>query len=234
MCVKPEYSVEYIEEQLTTKPFCGIKPYPDMISGKKGAEIGIFEFLPPEQMALAERLGKVVVLHLPRAGRMPDDNNIRELREIRQQYPSLHISIAHMGRCFTPFHFELAIKKLGEDAAGFWFDTAAVLNPEVHKASLSLLDHRQILFGTDEPIFLWHGRRAWTKTTYRNLAREDFAWNTHEEGKDKESQYTFYVYEQINNILTAIENAGLGEEGKKAIFHDNASKFFSSGKTDNT
>jgi len=228
MCIKPEYSNEYIREQLTTKPFSGVKPYPDMISGKKGSEIGIFEFLPHEQLLLAEKLGKVVMLHLPRAGRMPDDNNIKELREIRQRYPDLKICIAHMGRCFTPYHFELAIKKLGEDASGFWFDTAAVLNPEVHKVALSLLDHKHILFGTDEPIFLWHGRRTWTKTTYMNLAREDFAWNAHTEGRDKEAEYTFYVYEQINNILTGIEEAGLGEDVKRDIFHDNAVRFYGS------
>lgn len=228
MCVKPEYNIEYLEEQLTTKPFCGIKPYPDMVSGKKGSEIGIFDFLPHEQLALAERLKKVIVLHLPRAGRMPDDNNVRELREIRQRYPDLKISIAHMGRCFTPYHFESAIKKLGEDAAGFWFDTAAVLNLEVHKAALSLLDYRRILFGTDEPIFLWHGKRTWTRTTYNNLAREDFAWNKHVEAKEKEAAYTLFVYEQINNILSAIENAGLGSTGKTAIFHDNAINFFGS------
>ncbi len=227
MCVKPEYSAEYIEREIFSKGLSGLKPYPDMVSGKKGSEIGIFEFFPREQMALAERLNLPVVMHLPRAGRMPDENNIRELREIRQKYPRLKMIIAHCGRCYTPYHFEQALNAMGEDLAGFLFDTAAVTNPEVLKMLLERVDHKSILFGTDEPIFLWHGYREWTKTTYINLAREDFAWNKHHKDDKTEAGYTLFVYRQIDNILTALENAGLPEDVKNDIFLNNCKRIYS-------
>ena len=227
MCIKPEYSAEYIERELTEKNFSGVKPYPDMVSGKKGADIGIFQFMPHSHLALAEKLRMPVVMHLPRTGRMPDDNNIRELKEIRRKYPELKMVIAHFGRCFTPYFFEQAIQKMGEDIHGFYFDTAAVLNPEVHRLALQILSPKRILFGTDEPIFLWHGRRRWTKTTYINLAREDFMWNkNHHESKETEAGYTFYVYEQINNMLNEMERAHMSRQETEDIFRNNAREVF--------
>lgn len=226
MCIKPEYSCEYIERELRTKNFSGVKPYPDMVSGQKGAEIGIFEFLPREQLRLAERMGIPVVMHLPRAGRMPDDGNIRELREIRQTYPDLKMVIAHCGRCYTPYHFSLALEKLGEDAKGFYYDTAAVLNPAVLRMALERLGPQRILYGTDEPIFLWHGYRDWTEKTYINLAREDFPWNAHHQDAAAEAGYTLFVYRQLDNLLTEIERAGLSAEEKEAIFFGNCRRVF--------
>jgi len=227
MCVKPEYSAEYIENEFRTRRFSGLKPYPDLVSGKKGAEIGIFQFLPHEQLAMAERLHLPIVMHLPRADRMPDDSNIRELREIRQRYPELIMIIAHCGRCYTPYHFNLALDKLGDDAKGYWFDTAAVTNPEVLRILLSRVDHKKILFGTDEPIFLWHGYREWTETAYRNVSRERFPWSKVHSSPEEESKYTLFVYRQIDNLLTEIERAGLGEGVKNDIFLNNCSSVFS-------
>lgn len=224
MCIKPEYDVDYMEEMLTKHGFSGVKPYPDMVSGKKGAEVGIFDFMTREQFALAEKLGMVVMMHLPRAGRMPDDRNIAELKEIRNEFPKLKLCIAHFGRCFTPYHFSQAIEKMGEDIHWLYFDTAAVLNPGVYELALTTLSPGRILFGTDEPIFLWHGKRTWTKTGYQNLAREDFAWNTHREGREAEAGYTFYVYKQVNNILDTIDKLGLGAEVAGQIFGGNAKK----------
>ena len=222
MCIKPEYSVEYVEEMLEKHNFSGEKPYPDMVSGKKGAEGGIFDFMTRGQFALAEKLGMLVMMHLPRAGRMPDDRNVAELKEIRNEFPKLKLCIAHFGRCFTPYHISQAIEKMGEDIHWPYFDTAAVLNPEVYELALTTLSPERILFGTDEPIFLWHGKRTWTKTGYQNLAREDFAWNTHSEGRKTEAGYTFYVYEQVNNILDTIDKLGLGAEVAGQIFGGNA------------
>jgi predicted TIM-barrel fold metal-dependent hydrolase len=228
MCIKPDYSPEYLEKELTAKRYSGVKPYPDMVSGKKGAEISIFQFLPHHHLSLLEELHMPIMLHLPRAGRMPDDNNIKELKEIIRKYPKLKIIIAHFGRCFTPYFFQQAIDKMGDDIHKFYFDTAAVLNPEVHRLAFKHLSHKRILFGTDQPIFLWHGRRKWTETKYINLARENFSWNkdTHEP-EETEEKYTFFVYEQIKNILEEMERAGISKEERENVFYNNALEVFS-------
>ena len=86
---------------------------------------------------------------------------------------------------------ELIVHEIGGNDAGLIAALAA-----------EHLDHRRILFGTDEPIFLWHGKREWDAAGYHNLCREDFRWNAHKYPEDEE-HYTFFVYEQVKNILDA-------------------------------
>ena len=225
---RPETGAGPIGEALRAGGFIGLKPYPDYVSAYKGAEVSIPDFLPIEHCALAEKLNKCIVLHLPRAGRFSDENNIKELGEIAARFPKLKIIIAHLGRCFNPCYFEKAAKMLGEAIHHFWFDTSAVMNPQVLKMAMEILHEDRIIFGLDMPILLFHGSRRWTETTYQNVCREDLPWNKHTEGKEAEDKYTFFIYEQINNILNAMEELGKGENYKKAFFFDNAERLFCS------
>lgn len=216
--VRPEYEVSYIEKAFTEGFFSGFKPYPYMASAQKGAEVSIFDFMPRAQFELANRLHAPVLLHLPRAGRLPAPENVAEIREILDRYPNSKLVLAHFGRCFNVEYFETALERLGEDIHRVWFDTAAVLNPAVHQLAFASLDYRKILFGTDFPILLWHGTREWDHGTYHNLCRENFSWNQHRH-PENEPNYTFFVYEQINNLLNVI---GDDPEKKQAVFFENA------------
>jgi predicted TIM-barrel fold metal-dependent hydrolase len=226
LTIRPEMNLVAIEEQLANGGFAGLKPYPDYVSTHKGSEVSIFDFLPRSVLALAERLEKSIVLHLPRAGRFADENNIRELREIIAEFPRLKLVIAHLGRCFNPCYFQKAAEALGDDIHRFWFDTAAVMNPEVLTLAMKTLHKDRILFGLDLPIPLWHGSRRWTEKTYHNVCRENLAWNQHTEGAEAEEGYTFFVYEQINNMLNIMESLGKDESYKEAFFYGNAHRFF--------
>ena len=225
---RPETDVGLIEEALINGGFIGLKPYPDFVAAFKGAEVSIFDFLPKEHCALAEKLNKCIVLHLPRAGRFADENNIKELKEIALTFPNLKIIIAHIGRCFNPCYLENAIKEMGETLHHFWFDTAAVMNPQVLKIAMEILHDDRLIFGLDLPVLLFHGSRRWTETTYLNVCREDLPWNKHIEGKEAEDKYTFFIYEQLNNILNTMEEIGKKEAYKNAFFCDNAKQLFES------
>ena len=225
---RPETEAGVIEEALINSGFIGIKPYPDYVSAYKGAEVSIPAFLPREHCAVAEKLNKCIILHLPRAGRFADENNIKELLDIIGEFPKLKIIIAHYGRCFNLCYFEQAARVLGDAIHKFWFDTAAVMNPQVHKMAMEILHGDRIFFGLDMPVLLFHGSRRWTETTYHNVCRENLPWNKHTEGEEAEAKYTFFIYEQINNILNVMEDLGKGEDYKKGIFYNNAKEFFES------
>ena len=225
MGIRPEWPATVVEQVLLAGGFAGFKPYPYMAAAEKGAEVSIFDFLPHEHLALAERHHKVVLLHLPRRGRLADKENIREIREIVQTYPSIKLVLAHFGRCFNPIYFERGLDQLGSDLPALYFDTAAVLNPQVHQMALERLSIRQILFGTDLPIMLWHGRRRWTETEYINLCREDFSWNRHLE-PEAEAGYTLFVYEQIKAMLDTLAAADDPQQAIQAVFHDNAAAVY--------
>lgn len=220
--LRPEYTPEKVERDYISGSFCGFKPYPYMASSVKGAEVSIFDFMTRDQFKLANRLKAPVLMHLPRAGRLPDPDNIAEIRTILNSNPDVKLIIAHFGRCFQHEFFSRALDALGEDVHRLWFDTAAVLNPKVYELAFSRLDHRRILFGTDIPIMLWHGKREWDDNGYRNLCREDFTWNTHKYPED-EDHYTYFIYEQINTIVTLL---GTDREKIEDIFARNAESVY--------
>jgi uncharacterized protein len=221
MVVRPEWDPEEVERTLLEGAFAGFKPYPDMVSGVKGADIGIFQFIPREQWRLADKHGKAVMLHLPRKERFADDDNIRELHEIRELFPRLRIIIAHLGRSFTPYYLEEGLRKLG-GAEGFHFDLSGVLNPKVHDIAFRRIPFSRLLYGSDMPIFLWHGTREWTERTYTNLAREDFSWSRNHRPADVEARYTIFMYEQLRNILDTMDRLGIAAEERAAFFSGNA------------
>lgn len=225
MTVRPEFEISYVEKVYTEGAFSGFKPYPYMASAVKGAEVSIFDFMPRAQFTLADRLHAPVLMHLPRAGRLPAPDNVKEVREILDRYPNVKLVIAHFGRCFNVEYFETALEVFGEDIHRVWFDTAAVLNPAVYRLAFEALDYHKILFGTDFPILLWHGKREWSHGTYHNLCRENFSWNKHLHPED-EPNYTFFVYEQLNNIFQLI---GENERMKQAIFFENAKSVYFDG-----
>lgn len=225
MTIRPEWDAEYVEEQLLSGGFAGFKPYPYMAASEKGAEVSIFDFLPHHHLEIADRHGKAVLLHLPRKGRLADDDNIHEIRTIVQKYPGLRLVIAHFGRSFNVIYLKEGLAKLGDDKDAVYFDTAAVINPAVHREALQKLRSDQILFGMDLPILLWHGKRKWTETEYFNLCREDFSWNKHTDAENEKS-YTFFVYEQCKAMLDCMDEEGASGQVVKDIFYRNAVKVY--------
>lgn len=172
MTVNPGWDPESIEETLIKDGFAGFKPYPDMVTGVKGADVSIFSFLPHEQWEILNRHKKAVMLHLPRKGRFSDDDNVRELLEIRLKYPDVIIIIAHFGRSFCPHYLKEGLRKM-KGAEGFFFDTSAVLNPEVYDIAFSEISTDKILYGSDMPIPFFHGRSTWTDRDYRISAEKN-------------------------------------------------------------
>lgn len=224
MLVDPRWNAEETELKLINGGFDGYKPYPDFVSGARGSEIGIFEFVTREQLAVLDKHKKSMVLHLPRAGRYPDPHNIGELLAILEKYPGIKLILAHCGRCYAIDHIRRAKELMGEAFGYIHYDLAAVLNPEVIRFMLENVPHTNIMYATDLPVFLWHGKRRWTNTEYFNLAREDFPWNRHEEGTEAENNYVFFIYEQLKNILDAAEQFGGGELTER-LFWKNAAEY---------
>lgn len=220
MSVRPEWDAEYCEAMWDRHHFVGIKPYPYMAAKEKGADISIFDFMPHHQLVFMNQKKTAMTLHLPRHGRLPDPANVRELLEIRQKYPDIKIIIAHLGRCFDEKYFLKGMEALGAERNDFYYDCAAITNAAVYQLALEKLNEDRILFGTDEPIFLWHGEQSWNEAgSAINAAREDFSWNTRRKSPEEEGKYVFILYLQLKNLLDAI---GDNEALKQKIFYENA------------
>ena len=225
LVLDPALPAEEVARQYDEGGFAGFKPYADMVAGQKGADVPFSAFMPPAHMKILNDRRGVLMLHVPRAGRLPDERNIRELLQLRQQYPDIAIIIAHMGRSYCPATLRQGLDKLGRHANEFHYDCAAVLNPAVLSLALERLDHDKIHYGTDLPVFWWHGRRRWTEDRYFNLAREDFDWNTHAD-REHEDTYTLFLYEQLNNLLDVTGEDRDPADLRQQIFYGNSARLF--------
>ena len=105
---------------------------------------------------------------------------------------------------------------------GFYFDTTAVVNPEVYDIAFTKIPVENILYGSDMHVLLWHGKREWSQKSYLNLTREDFSWNKDRRSQEEEAEYTIFLYEQIRSILDAVDRHTLSENQKNDIFGNSA------------
>jgi len=231
MALRPEWPAEDVERVLLDGNFVGFKPYGDLVGNTKGAEISIFDFMTHDHLKIADRHRKIVTLHLPRAGRLPDDDNIRELLEIRDKYPNIHLIIAHLGRSYNPCHIIEGLDKLG-DLSWFLFDTAAVFNPDVYKIAFDHISPEQLLYGGDLPITRLRGRREWTERSYVNLSDGDYTWNTNRKSPEVEATYTLYLYEQLKAMLDVMDHVGMPDKDRQMIFSCNAKRIFEIGRVE--
>eukprot|EP00825_Cyclidium_porcatum_P028630 TRINITY_DN30832_c0_g1_i1.p2 TRINITY_DN30832_c0_g1~~TRINITY_DN30832_c0_g1_i1.p2 ORF type:complete len:282 (-),score=16.94 TRINITY_DN30832_c0_g1_i1:40-885(-) len=155
--VCPDWSADQLAHLLDQPRVMGVKPYYTLISDDtttrdKHLEASIFEFLPHHQLEVLDERRAWVTLHVPKADRLGHPANIAEIRELRRRYPRVTLVIAHLGRCYTLPHAEEAFPQLADDE-GLYFDSSAVMNPDVHRLALKTFGPRRILYGTDNPVF---------------------------------------------------------------------------------
>lgn len=218
---KPEWDASLIEQAMS-QGFIGIKPYPDL--APQGLECSIYDFLPHSHLKVIDRLGGVIMLHLPRKGRIADPDNIRELLEISDKYPSIRLIVAHIGRAFCLPTAEKGLSRLVD--TNIYFDTAANLNADVFEYAIRTVGLDRILFGSDLPILVMRGVREHVGEKYINYTDGNYSWNNNRKSPEEEAGYTYYIYEELKAIIEAVKRLGLGREGMEKLLYSNSAKLF--------
>ena len=217
----PTEDAEKLRRALVEGTFSGIKPYPDLVRGRSEAEVSIFDYVPRAHLEVVEELGLVLLLHLPRPGRLKDPANLTELHEIVREFPRLKLVLAHIGRSYCPSFALEGIPKL-TDCPTVLYDIAAVLNPEVLAFALREVGPGRLLFGTDFPITFLRGRQEWRGEKYVNLSSQMFMWNVERRGPAEEARYTLFIYEQLRALREACEREGVCQGDVERVLYSNA------------
>jgi uncharacterized protein len=226
--VRPQWPAEQVARELDQPGVLGVKVYYALISQDpdsrdKHLEASIFEYVPHHQLALLDRRGAWLTLHVPKAGRLGHLENIAEVRQIREQYPSIVLVLAHLGRSYTLPHAEEALPPLADDP-GIYFDISAVMNPDVLAYAIATLGPERILYGSDNPVLYMRGRQQWNDRTYRNRTSYPFYFNQQREPPEVEAGYTLYLYEALLALKQACGRQRLDRAQIEAIFHGNAQR----------
>jgi predicted TIM-barrel fold metal-dependent hydrolase len=224
----PTWTGAQLERQIRKGKFLGAKVYlnlaPSYIPMK---EIRVFDFLPPHQLDVLNRHRCVVMLHIPRDGRLGDPVNLAQMIEIEKNWPGVRLIIAHVGRAYCDEDIGDAFEAL-KATKSMVFDFSANTHDRAFEGALRALGPERCLFGSDMPITRMRMRRICEGGRYINIVPRGLYGdvsadrNMREVDAPEANQLTFFMYEEIKAIKRAVERIGLGRSDVEAVFHSNA------------
>ncbi len=225
---RPEWTGEELERKVIQGGFLGCKVYltlsPCYIPEK---EIRIFDFLPRHQLRVLNRHGWVVMLHIPRDGRLKDPVNLAQMLEIERDYPNVRLIIAHVGRAYCPEDIGNAFDVLSV-AKNMMFDITANTSQYVFERLIESVGPKRIMFGSDLPILRMRMKRICENGNYVNLVPKnlygDVSGDSHmrEASGSEADSLTFFMYEEIDAFRRAAETTGLVASDIEDVFYRNA------------
>jgi predicted TIM-barrel fold metal-dependent hydrolase len=230
----PQWSGQRLEREIREGGFLGAKVYLTLSPADIPVDqIRIFDFLPHEQLNVLNEHGWIVMLHIPRSGRLRDPVNLADMLEIDQRYPKAKVIIAHVGRAYCPEDVGEAFTVL-RGTKRLLFDISANTNAAVFEQLVRTVGPRRILFGSDLPITRMRMRRICEKGNYVNLVPKGLYGDVSEDKHMREvageqaDALSFFLYEEIDAFRRAAQATGLTTGDIEDVFHANAARLIDS------
>ena len=217
--VTPSCRVQDIERDVREQGFIGLKPYRLFSVTGDVAECRIHEFLPHEQLELANELGLWVTMHLSRFHGCADEFNLNDLREFTgNRYPNIKWILAHCARSFTYWPIRKAVDQL-RDMPNIWYDVSAVTDVRPLITLFSREDRRRILYGSDGvDAMYFHGQYAAMGRAWQGVDVNRFNLQfPHCDGRP-----ILAIYEQLLSMKHAAEIAQWSSDDIQNLFWRNA------------
>ena len=231
----PDTPAEELERIILENPvFKGIKVYLQFAPAYLPAdEIRIYDFLTKEHLAVCDKHGWVVQLHIARPKRLADPVNYIQLLEIEQNYPNLQLIVAHLGRAYANEDVGDALDYLKNTEKTVW-DFTANTNDWVMEQVLQRFGSDRFIYGSDFPIFRMKSRRTVENGVYINeipqgqFPYEAIKGDSHmrEIPFPEAERITFFIYEEMNACRLACQRLGLGKRDVEKIFFSNSARIF--------
>ena len=217
--VTPSCKIEDIARDMEHPQIIGLKPYRTHSVTGDIHQCRIHEFLPHEQMELANEQGLWVTMHLSRHDGCADQHNLDDLEEYTtRRYPNLKWLLAHCARAFTYWSMDHAVERL-RDMPNIYYDTSAVTDPRPYITLLKKEDTRRIFWGSDGvTAAFFHGYYAAMGRSWQHFDADKSGLEfPHCDGRPILS-----VYEQLLSLKFAAEVAQLSQDQIEGIFWRNA------------
>ncbi len=217
--IQPEDDPDWVCEQVRALGLHGLKCYHTMASSDPTWSAEIPEYLPERLVAVANREGWVITLHVVKSRAMADPGNIHWVRDYCQKYPNMKLILAHSARGFQPSHNLEGLPKLA-DLPNVYFDTSTNCEPIAHDAIIRTFGHQKLMYGTDLPVCHMRGRSVGAADSFLWLYKDSPVW------KEKHCSLppVLIGLEHLRSLKWACWSARLGDSAVEDIFWNNAAK----------
>ena len=225
--LSPKTSIEEVKKCVLENKFIGYKPYRNFVDWMDYEDVTINDMLTKEQMELADEMGLAVTLHIPKAKRLADPCNQKQMVEICRDYPNAKIIFAHIGRAYYMQNVVGFLDGIA-DCENAYLDLAMVSHPGVIEYTFKHFPKDKILFGSDAPIAYLRGKSVEINNQYAYLLGEDYQIGNSIYDPNHTVEFTTFMYEELRGIKEACIKSNLEHEEIENIFYNNAFKLFSS------
>ena len=218
MLAHPGLSDDAAEAELDRGRHLGFKPYRFYSSTGDAAGCRITDFLPERLIALADRRGLIVMMHLSKRDAIADDENQRDLLDFAQRYPRVRWILAHCARSYSHWPIERAAATLRR-LHNAWYDTSSVCESDAIEALMNTVGPDRVMYGSDDvPVGVLRGKYVAFGYAWAYLSESNHSLGlAHCDGR-----MTFTRYEQLRATARAARRLGLSREQLAAHFYDTA------------
>lgn len=217
--IDPRENPDEVRHAVEEHGFLGFKPYPDFARPDDVANAEIHEMLPESIMAIADEMGLVVMLHIPRKLRLADPLNQTQLVELCTAWPRAKIILAHVGRSYYLAGIEGQLERI-KDLDNLYYDVAMVMNADVLTYAFTNLPAERVLFGSDIPIALAAGHSVEINNQYTYVTPKPWPLSISDDhGK---LVFTSFLYEELRAIKRAVLRAKLSDAFIEGLFSGHA------------
>lgn len=226
MQVRPSMTPEHIAAQVEQHDFRGFKPYRMHSVTGDVVECRITDYLPEPQIAVADRFGLMIMLHMAKSRAIADPENLADLERLTTKYPRVQWVLAHCARSYYDRPLLEAAERL-ERMDNLWYEISSVCDSDAMDALLSVAGPDRVMYGSDDlTVGVTRGKYitfgvAWTELNERNSGELNLS---HCDGR-----LTFVRYESLRAFRRACRRHGYGPKEIRRLFHDNAAALI--GKT---
>ncbi len=211
-------SRERYEQALDGGGFLGFKVFLNWYGDNYG-NLRVEDMVGPIERELANERRLVVLLHVPRAGRLADPEIQAGVRWLAAECPDAGIVLAHCGRCYLPSEMKAAIGCMrGLD--NVWMDTSMVMDSTVIQIAINEIGPGRLLFATDFPVAAMRGRRVCVMDHWVDVVLPGYPASAYRvAGEGIHAGYM--AWEIVLAIRWAAELAGISDIERNRIFYDN-------------
>jgi glutamate-1-semialdehyde 2,1-aminomutase len=218
----PTTDVKELTDRIFVGGFVGLKPYWTFVTSKAQNDVSIEDMVTPAMREVADRLGLIVTLHIPRAGRLADPININGLRRLCAEAPNAKIVLAHFGRSYFPEALGEGLKLA--DLENLYPEMSMVQDWEVYEAVFQRFDRKKILFGLDLPVAQEKGKLLGINGQRHFFTKRPHKWSVHAEPDGYAVHCTLFAYEMVRAAKKAMERLRMAPLEIEDYFWNNAER----------